>query len=54
MNRILHQAAILVFAATFSLLSSPARAGLEEGLAAYQAGDLPLDQYLKTTTNAAD
>lgn len=43
MNRILHfAAATLAFAAIFSVLSSPARAGLEEGLAAYQAGDLPL------------
>lgn len=43
MNRIRQlAAATLAFAAIFSLLSSPARAGLEEGITAYQAGDLPL------------
>lgn len=42
MNRTIYQATILVFAATFSLLSGPVMAGLEEGIAAYQAGDLPL------------
>lgn len=32
----------LTLAAVFGLLSGPARAGLEEGVAAYQAGNLPL------------
>jgi TPR repeat protein len=34
--------ASLVLAAAFSLLSSPARADLKEGVAAYEAGNLPL------------
>ena len=43
MKRALHLAtASLTLAAAFSLLSSPAWAGLKEGVAAYQAGDLPL------------
>ena len=43
MKRTLHLAtASLALAAAFSLLSSPARAGLKEGVAAYEAGNLPL------------
>lgn len=42
MNRILHPTAALALVAIFSFMCSPARAGLEEGVAAYQAGDLPL------------
>ena len=43
MKRTLHLATVSwVLAAAFSLLSSPARAGLKEGVAAYEAGDLPL------------
>lgn len=42
MKRILHPTAALALVAIFSFLSSPARAGLEEGVTAYQAGDLPL------------
>lgn len=34
--------ASLALAAAFSLLSSPVRAGLNEGVAAYQAGNVPL------------
>ena len=34
--------ASLVLAVTFSLLNSPARAGLKEGVAAYEAGNVPL------------
>src|SRR5262245_27286667 len=43
MKRTLHLAtAGLTLAAALSLLSSPARAGLKEGVAAYEAGNLPL------------
>jgi uncharacterized protein len=43
MKRIPHPATVsLALAAAFSLLKSPARAGLEEGVAAYEAGNLPL------------
>ena len=43
MKQTLHLAtASLALAAAFSLLSSPARAGLKEGVAAYEAGNLPL------------
>ena len=42
MNRKLHPTTALALVAIISFLSSPARAGLEEGVTAYQAGDLPL------------
>ena len=42
MNRIFQPTAALALVALFSCLSGPARAGLEEGVTAYQAGDLPL------------
>jgi uncharacterized protein len=43
MKLTLHLAsASLALAAAFTLLSSPARAGLQEGVAAYEAGNLPL------------
>lgn len=43
MKQTLHLAtASLTLAAAFSLLSSPARAGLKEGVAAYETGNLPL------------
>ena len=50
MKRTLHPAAALLvvfkqaltLAAAFSFLSSPAHAGLKEGVAAYEAGNLPL------------
>jgi TPR repeat protein len=43
MKRSLHLSrASLVLLAAFSLLSSPVRAGLNEGVAAYQAGNVPL------------
>jgi TPR repeat protein len=42
-KRTVHLAtASLMLAAAFSLLSRPAQAGLQEGMAAYEAGDLPL------------
>jgi uncharacterized protein len=37
-----HVTVCLTLAAVFSLYSSPARAGLQEGVAAYEAGNLPL------------
>ncbi len=43
MKRTLHlNSASLALLVAFSLLSSPVRAGLNEGLAAYQAGNIPL------------
>lgn len=43
LQRIPHpSAAILALAVALSILSSPARAGLKEGVAAYEAGDLQL------------
>jgi TPR repeat protein len=43
MNQILHQATTrLALVAVSILLLSPARAGLKEGVAAYEAGNLPL------------
>ncbi|MFI8482963.1 tetratricopeptide repeat protein [Pseudomonas sp. NPDC078700] len=42
MNRLLHSTTALTLVAIFSLVSTSAQAGLEEGVAAYQAGDLPL------------
>ncbi len=42
-KRTVHFATVsLVLAVTFSLLNSPARAGLKEGAAAYEAGNVPL------------
>lgn len=42
MNRILQPITALALVTIFSFLSGPVQAGLEEGVAAYQAGDLPL------------
>jgi TPR repeat protein len=42
LNRILHPTAALALVALFSFFSSTVRAGLEEGVTAYQAGDLSL------------
>ena len=43
MKRTLHlTSASLALLAAFSFLSSPVRAGLNEGVAAYQAGNVPL------------
>lgn len=42
MNRILHPTTALAFVTIFSFLSGSAQAGLEEGVTAYEAGDLPL------------
>ena len=42
MHRLLHPTAALTLVAFFSFLSGPALAGLEEGVRAYEAGDLPL------------
>ncbi|WP_339487619.1 tetratricopeptide repeat protein [Pseudomonas sp. EL_65y_Pfl2_R95] len=42
MNRMLHPTTALALVAFFSFVSVPAQAGLDEGVAAYEAGDLPL------------
>jgi len=43
------------FVAIVAVLSSPARAGLEEGVAAYQAGNVPLAvKEFRTAAEAGD
>ncbi len=42
MSRVLQPVTALALVTIFSFLSGPVQAGLEEGVAAYQAGDLPL------------
>ncbi|MEB2517120.1 hypothetical protein SOP85_16960 [Pseudomonas sp. YuFO20] len=52
MNRIIHATTALALVTIFSFLSGPAQAGLEEGVTAYQTGDLPL--AIKEFSTVAD